>query len=112
MDIRRLEQIVYDSGMAKAGFAVLLTNDPSYWESPQQGWEDRTDGAFRVHEGRVIKGEMKWSERTFEGTKKGKEDPIKLKGSYDVNWRNYSILKEDKYGKFRYLVVEVPGLKT
>jgi len=40
------------------------------------------------------------------------EESIKLRGSYDVNWRDYSTLKEDKYGKFRYLVVEVPRLKT
>jgi len=59
MDILRLEQVVYDSGMAKAGFAVLLTNDPSYWKLPQQGWQDTVDAAFRIHEGMVIKGEMK-----------------------------------------------------
>ncbi len=112
MDILRLEQVVYDSGMAKAGFAVLLTNDPSYWKLPQQGWQDTMDAAFRIHEGMVIKGGMKWSERVAEGAIKGMEDSIKLRGSYDVNWRDYSTLKEDKYGKFRYLVVEVPRLKT
>ena len=112
MDIYRLERVVYDSGLAKAGFTVLLTNDPSYWEPPKRGWEDRTDGAFRVHEGRIIKGEMKWSDLASEGTKEGKEEPIKLRGAYDVNWRDYSILKEEKYGKFRYLVVAVPRLKT
>ena len=111
MDICRLEQVVRDSGIAKAGFAVLLTNDPSYWEPPQQGWEDRTDGAFRVHEGRGIKGEMKWSNLTSEGTKEGREEPIKLRGAYNVNWQDYSIFREEKYGKFRYLVVEVPCLK-
>ena len=112
MDIRRLEQVVYGSGIAKAGFAVLLTNDPSYWEPPQQGWENRTDGAFRIHEGRVIKGEMDWSNEASEGTKEGREEPIKLRGTYDVNWRDYSILKEEKYGKFRYLLMEVPRSKT
>ena len=112
MDIRRLERVVDDSGPARAGFAVLLTNDPSYWEPPQRGWEDTSDAAFRIHEGKVIKGEMDWSEEAAEGAKKGKEKPIKLKGSYDDNWRDYSTLKEEKYGKFRYLVVEVPSLKA
>ena len=112
MDIRRLEQVVYDSAPAEVGFAVLLTNDPSYWEAPQRGWEDTSDAAFRVHEGRVIKGEMKWSESASEGTKEGRQEPINLKGSYDINWRDYSILNEEKYGKFRYLVVAVPRLKT
>ena len=112
MDIRRLEQVLHGSGMTKSGFVVLLTNDPSYWEPPQQGWEDKTDGAFRIHEGRVIKGKMKWSEQASKGTKEGREEPIKLKGAYDVVWRDYSIFQEEKYGKFRYLVVEVPRLKT
>ena len=111
-DIRRLERVVYDSALAKVGFAVLLTNDPSYWEPPQQGWEDTTDAAFRIHEGSVIKGEMDWSGGTSEGTKKGKEKPIRLGGYYDVNWQDYSTLKEEKYGKFRYLAVQVPHLKT
>ena len=34
-DIRRLERVVAD-GPAETGFAVLLTNDPSYWEEPSQ----------------------------------------------------------------------------
>ena len=111
-DIRRLEQVVDYSGPAKAGFAVLLTNDPSYWEPPQQGWKGTSDAAFRIHKGRVLKGEMDWSGRTSEGTKKGRKEPIKLKGFYDVNWRDYSTFKEEKYGKFRYLIVEVPSLKA
>ena len=89
MDIRRLERVVNHSGLAEVGFVVLLTNDPSYWGSPQRGWENRTDGAFRIHEGRVIKGEMEWSERASEGTKKGREESISLRGSYEFNWRDY-----------------------
>ena len=112
MDIHRLERVVYDLKMAKTGFAVLLTNDPSYWEPPKQGWEDRTDGAFRIHEGRVIKGKMEWSGLASEGTKEGREEPIQLRGTYNVNWEDYSIFEEEKYGKFRYLVVEVPRLRT
>lgn len=112
MDIRRLERVVNHSGLAEVGFVVLLTNDPSYWGSPQRGWENRTDGAFRIHEGRVIKGEMEWSERASEGTKKGREESISLRGSYELNWRDYSTFNEEKYGKFRYLLVEVQRFNT
>ena len=112
MDICRLEQVVDDSGPAKAGFAVLLTNDPSYWEPPQRGWEGTSDAAFRIHEGKVIKGEMDWSEEASTGVKKGREKSVKLSGSYGLNWRNYSILDEEKYGKFQYVVVEVAPFKT
>ena len=111
-DIHRLERIVYDSGFAKSGFAVLLTNDPSYWAPPYQGWENRTDGDFRIHEGRIIEGEMRWSERTSDGTKKGREGAIKLRSVYDVNWRDYSSVNEARHGEFRYLVVEVSRLKA
>lgn len=111
-DVSRLERVVDSFEPAKAGFAVLLTNDPSYWGPPRRGWENTSDAAFRLHEEKMIKGEMKWSERAGKGTTKEREEPIKLRGTYDVNWRDYSILKEEKYGKFRYLVVEVPHSKT
>lgn len=111
-DISRLERLVDGFDLAKTGFAVLLTNDPSYWEPPRQGWEVTSDAAFRIHEGREIKGEMKWSARAGEGTTKGRKDPIKLKSCYDLNWRDYSNLNEEKYGKFRYLVVEVTRSRT
>ena len=111
-DVSRLERVVDSFEPAKVGFAVLLTNDPSYWGPPRQGWGNTSDAAFRLHEGKIIKGEMKWSERAGKGTTKGREEPVKLRGTYEVNWRDYSILGEGKYGKFRYLVVEVPRLKT
>ena len=55
----------------------------------------------------LIKGELEWSERASEGTKKGREESISLRGSYELNWRDYSTFNEEKYGKFRYLLVEV-----
>ena len=111
-DIQRLERMVHSFEPTNSGLAILLTNDPSYWKPPRQGWENAVDPTFRIHEGRVLKGEMAWSRKASEGTKKGREKPLKLKGSYHVNWRDYSILKEEKYGKFRYLVVKVPRLKA
>lgn len=111
-DILRLERVVDNFEPVKTGFAVLLTNDPNYWKSPRQRWENSVDAAFRIHEGSVIRGKMNWSDYASEGTKKGREEPIELKHSYNINWRDYSAFKEEKYGEFRYLVVEVPGLKT
>ena len=111
-DILRLERVVDNFESAKAGFAVLLTNDPLYWKSPRRGEESGVDVAFRVHEGKVLKGKMNWSDYASEGTKKGREKPIKLRGSYDITWRDYSVFEEEKYGEFRYLLVEVPHLKT
>ena len=40
------------------------------------------------------------------------EKPIKLKGSYEASWGDYSVLGKGKFEKVRYLVLEVPSLKT
>ena len=104
-DIQRLEQVV-DDGPAEAAFAVLLTNDPSYWKPLQQ--PDVVDAAFRLHKDRRIMGEMAWASRASRGTTKDREKPLCLKGSYDCVWRDYSSLGEGKFRKFRYLMVKVP----
>ncbi len=123
-DIERLEQVVKKK-KAKIGFAVLLTNDPSFWKLPKKGWETTNDANFRIHEGQRVKGELGWAEQASSGTMKGREGPIRLKGSYHLHWRNYSSLKwrmpffpdqspSDSweyhpldYSRFRYLAVSV-----
>lgn len=103
-DIQRLEDEVFE-GRARQGFSILLTNDPSYWQPPQQ---DKTvDAAFRVHEGRSVNGEMAWSPEASEGTQRGRTDPIRLKSSYQMRYQDYSNLQGEKYGQFRYLNVPV-----
>ena len=104
-DIQRLERVVAD-GPAETGFAVLLTNDPLYWRKPSRQ-TDTVDAAFRLHESRRIMGQMAWSDRAKRGTTKCREKPIRLKGSYDCVWRDYSSLEEGKFQKFRYLPVSV-----
>ena len=104
-DIHRLESEVAE-GRAKQGFAVLLTNDPSYWKPPQRG--QTTDAAFRIHEGRDVRGELGWSRSASEGTKRGRTTPIQLKACYQMRYQDYSNLVGEKYGQFRYLNVPVP----
>ena len=105
-DISRLEHVTADYEPADAGFAVLLTNDPSYWNPPRK--KDTVDAEFRIHEGSVIEGEMKWSANASEGTTKDRKAPIELKGCYKCGWQDYLTL-EGKYGRFRYLAVKVPS---
>lgn len=92
-DIQRLEQVVAD-GKAKSGFAVLLTNDSDLWDLPKGNrWKTTIDADFRLHEGRTLTGEFTWSEQAGDGTKrtdKGKDQPIRLKGSYHLHWKDYS----------------------
>ena len=103
-DIRRLEQLRRLPN-ARVGYAVLLTNDPSYWKRSLR--HDTVDAAFRLHEGRTITGEMAWSERASTGTTKKRETTIRLNGSYDLHWQNYADMGGGRNRQFRYLVVKV-----
>ena len=104
-DVQRLETVYSDLEQCKAGYAVLLTNDSAYWKAPPR--PGTMDADFRIHEGQEISGELKWAEHTSKGTKKGKEDPIQIKGSYRLHWREYSNFAGKSYGNFRYLAVSV-----
>jgi len=103
-DVQRLELMRSEPKLCEAGYAVLLTNDWLYWDSPKR---ETMDSAFRVHEGQVIKGKRAWHDQASPGIKKGREKPIQLKGSYRLRWQDYSCFPEKERGKFRYLAVSV-----
>ena len=110
LDIQRLERMRSDPKLCEAGYAVLLTNDWLYWESPTR---KAMDCAFRVHEGEEISGKRAWHNLAGPGMKKGRECPIQLKRSYCLRWQDYSVIPEKSRGKgkprgkFRYLAVSV-----
>lgn len=114
-DMTRLEWVVADRSDADRGMAVLLTNDPQYWDPANK---DRVDKAFHLCDGRnLLRGphRMDWAERTKPGTKKGRECPIVLGDSYALDWRDYSSVETPenaKYRAFRYLAVEVPPVSA
>ena len=104
-DVQRLERVVADLKEASTGFAVLLTNDSGYWN---RGRGRAIDDAFRLHEGRRLAGRMEWAKRASAGSIKGREEPLELRGSYDLRWHDYSKLTgagADVW--FRYLAIEV-----
>ena len=105
-DIQRLERVVIGGErQARHGYAVLLTNDQLYWETPYRA--GTVDAAFSIHEDRELTGELAWAAHAGAGTTKGREDPIRLKDSYTMHWQDYSNFAGEKYGKFRYLAVAV-----
>ena len=106
-DVERLEKMI-DDGQAKAGFAVLLTNDHLYWT--HQG-RNTTSFNFRLKKGRKIrKGvEMKWNfPRAIPKSMKKRGKSIVLRSSYKLEWRPYSSCKVEN-GRFKYLAVKVTG---
>lgn len=106
-DVARLETIV-SLNRAVRGFAIFLTNDSAYWKTPLR--INSVDAAFRVHEGREIRGMLAWDSRAGQGTIFKREEPINLSSVYLSKWRDYSRFP-GSYGLFRYLAFEVgtPG---
>ena len=105
-DIQRLEQVVKERD-ASGGFAVLLTNDAYYWKSPIKSWRTKSDGDFRLHEGRKVTGRLAWSESARERTEGNRRESIGIAGSYVLRWRKYSNFVGEENGRFQYLAVAV-----
>ena len=103
-DIWRLEQLLR-TGHADVGAAVFLSNEPLYWKDTRH--PAPADTAFRVHEGRVLKGVRTWPENANPNNTKGREAEIALTGCYSARWCDYSVLAGARHGTFRYLWVEI-----
>lgn len=99
-DVSRLEKLV-DSGEVNVGYAIFLTNDPTYWTESKSA--ETIDAQFRLHEGRSLRGKLAWQGEPKLGTIKGRETPIALRGGYSSVWHNYSKSKPEK-SEFRFLV--------
>ncbi|MEI6877063.1 MAG: hypothetical protein WCL50_18265 [Spirochaetota bacterium] len=82
-DIGRLETLKR-KGKIDSGFAIFLTNDPSYWAENND--RDTADRAFRIGEGAELSGVRAWAPGTGKGTTKSREGAIKLTGRYLMKW--------------------------
>ena len=106
-DVQRLERVAGE-GMTRVGYAIILTNDPLYWDVSRSR-RNTIDAAFRIHEGRRISGELKWASHASEGSTSGRENVICLTNAYHMRWQNYSTVAGGRggYDAFRYLAVSV-----
>ena len=109
-DIQRMEEVVSNNTDVK-GYAILITNNMSIGVPPTK--DDVADFQFRIHEGRIINNEkLDWIRKEGGQSYGHMETPIKLRGTYKFNWKDYSELKNKNNlpvtnGKFRYLFVEI-----
>jgi len=105
-DITRIEAVLA-AGYADKGYVLVLSNDRSYWRAPTRA--DTIDAAFRVHEGRLLHGNLAWAARAGNGTTKGRDVPLLLTGTYSCHWRDYSriALASGDPAQFRYLLIDV-----
>ena len=97
-DVQRIEQFLKEKDY-ECGYAILLTNDKLYWSENKR--ENNIDAQFCLNDGVEKTGKLKWSEKTGEGTKKGRENGIILKGKYKINWNEYSNFGK-KNDEFKY----------
>jgi hypothetical protein len=104
-DLERLEKFV-SSRSASKGYAVLLTNDASFWEVPRDRRKLPNDSQFRIHEGSTVPKNPDWA-RPLSDSMRSKFPSISLSRSYQATWNDFSALSDGPNGKFRYLVVEV-----
>jgi hypothetical protein len=107
-DLERLENIieVYSDAV---GYLVFLSNDSSYWKPSRQS--SSIDADFRLHEDRVLTGLLKWDSKASEGTTKGRERSLNIKGIYKINWLAYSRITDNPYGEFRYIALRIENKK-
>lgn len=104
-DIVRIENILASDDQFTTGFAIMLSNDPSYWNESTR--KDTCCAAFNISDGKVVRGTLTWAEHTGVGTMKNREEPLELTGSYSINWHNYSQSDHQRNGQFKYLLIEV-----
>ncbi len=96
-DIKRIEkalEIYKHENIKCLGFSIMLTNDSGYCEKIKDENVKYKDIDFRIHQGKILKGELKWKYEPSKGTTSGREYPLILEGEYSLDWRTYSDLKE------------------
>jgi hypothetical protein len=93
-DVFRLERF----GLATAGLAVLLTNEPALWTESIRKTRDRD---FHLHEGRQLGGTLLWANGSYPANTRD------IRGAYSLSWQDYSDPQGQTGGPFRYLALEV-----
>ena len=102
-DVQRLEK--FNDLYGGPSFAVTLTNDRAYWEATKR--IGTIDEAFRLCEGRVVRGNLSWAAHANTGSVRNRERMIELSGEYLADWRLFSDLNV-RHGAFRYLLFKIP----
>lgn len=108
-DIMRLEKLV-EEGEINKGFAIFLTNDHLYWNPPSNN--HTKDADFRIHEHRILTGELNWAKNASQVKTEKRQHCIELNGKYQIVWDQHSLDNyphNKKNSEFRYTIVEVSG---
>lgn len=104
-DVERIEKVRKLDKDFRTGYAIFLSNEPSYWNVPKS--KNTVDTAFRIHEGRIVQGKLAWREDVPLEAVQKRETPIVLENQYQIHWDNYSELNDANNGFFKFCLVEV-----
>lgn len=107
-DIQRNEQFIIEKE-SKAGYVILITNNPFYW----RGSSRRTKVSnflINTERRKIPNGVLEWI------NVKNSNDPrtrksITLNQTYEINWKEYLVLKDDNNnilnnGEFKYIILK------
>lgn len=103
-DVCRIEAFV-DATPGSEGFAILLTNDPSYWANTFGA--NVIDREFKLVEGRELAGTLSWQPSAGPGSIGKRDRSHHLRGRYRIRWKNYSDLSAKGVQSYRYLCLHV-----
>lgn len=126
-DIQRIEHLKsWESNFFGKGFAIILTNDFHYYESPfkdtLQKETETLDRQFRIHEGVNDKsGNLQWVNKngkvfSYQNAEESKHwtrnhPPLNLSGNYKIHWEQYSQIDAKDVKKteniFKYCICEI-----
>jgi hypothetical protein len=124
-DVERLEDFI-DRDLINRGFVIWLTNVNSLTKDPTETKKRNNNTTyydeFKIFNGREINGPkiLEWDKKASQGTIKGRDKPITIKGNYKVCWKVYVDLSngeknidgkrpKNKESKmvFKYAILEV-----
>jgi len=105
-DVQRVEEVCAARETTE-GAVIFLSNDPTYWRASKR--TGTCAEAFRLHEARLARGELRWASHTGAGTMKSREAGVDLGHSYRVSWANYGTVSAAGGLEFRYALLTVPG---
>ena len=108
-DLVRMERVV-EHFPGSRGFVIALTNEPAYWRPALR--TTTVDAAFRIHDGQTVAGALSWAAHTG-GTMRGRERSLEIRGTYMIQWKDYSAVPDVRLGTFKYLLLPaLPDTRT
>ncbi|WP_433130171.1 hypothetical protein ACQPWW_06650 [Micromonospora sp. CA-240977] len=101
-DVVRLEGFCAADPTLTNGLAIMLTNHQGLWTPPSRSPRVTRDQHFRIHDGRILTGTLRWGTDGSYYTKNERH----LNGTYPLAWVDSAEL-DGRNGQFRWLAIDI-----